>query len=158
MRRAMLALVVVLAACGGAGVGGSTPAPSSGVVEIDPDINAVAPAKVSAPQAQRWKQGKGDAPSAKGNVYVAVLVKIEAVEDADYSPYYAKIRDASGFEYDWHVIPRKEPSLGSGELAPGDSVQGWVTFEVPSASLKKLTLIYDSVFGEQIQIPLTVKK
>ena len=125
---------------------------------VDPDINDVAPARVTAPKAERWRQGKQDAKPAKGNVYVAVLVRIEAVSDADYSPYYTKVRDKDGFEYDWLVIPRKEPGLGSGELAPGDSVQGWVTFEVPSASAGSLTLVYDSLFGEQIQIPLKVTK
>ena len=161
MRRhlvAMLAAAIVASGCGTSSMPfDQGPANSEGVVVVEPNVDVAAPATVTVPKAERWKQGKGLPPPEKGNTYVAVLIKIEALADADYSPYYTKVRDADGFEYDWLVIPAKEPSLGAGELAPGDKVQGWVTFEVPSSSVKKLTLVYDSIFGEQIQIPLTIK-
>lgn len=161
---AALTLAAVVAGCNSPGSGvigppnGPTPtSPAAGaVVPVDPDINAVAPAKITVVKAQRWKQGKYDAKPDAGNVYVAVLVKITAVEDADYSPYYAKVRDGDGFEYDFLIVPAKKPSLSAGELAPGKSVQGWVTFEVPKGSTGNLTLIYDSIFGEQVDLPLKV--
>jgi hypothetical protein len=89
-------------------------------VVVEPDINAVAPAKIVVEKAERWKQAKTDAKPESGNVYVAVVVRITAVEDADYSPYYAKLRDGDGFEYDWQIFRRKNDHLGraSWGLAP----------------------------------------
>lgn len=130
-------------------------APSPGVVVVDPDPFAIAPASVTVPKFELWKQGRRDPAPDKGNVFVSALVRIEAKADSDYSPYYAKVRDGEGFEYDWLIVPRREPSLGSGELAPGDSVQGWVTFEVPRAQAGDLTFLWDSLFGEQIQVDLS---
>ena len=128
----------------------------NGVVQVEPDLSNPAPAVITVPKAERWKQGKDDAKPEKGNAYVSVLIRIEAEADSDYSPYYATLRNAQGFNYDWLVFPRREPWLASGELAPGQSVQGWVTFEVPAKDLDGLTLVYDSLFGEQVVIPLDV--
>lgn len=83
-----------------------------------------------------------------GNVLVAVLVEIEGInpDGAAYGPSFFTLRDdAQGFEY--HASPfGMEPQLqSSNDLAPGDTVRGWVNFEVPEAAAEAaapLVLIY----------------
>jgi hypothetical protein len=84
-----------------------------------------------------------------GNQFVAVLVEIEGIDadGASYNPFYFSVKDPDGFEYNFNAFG-KEPQLQSGnQLAPGDKVTGWVTFEVPKKA-KRLTLVYSpDVFG-----------
>lgn len=80
-----------------------------------------------------------------GNVFVTVLVRIEALGDVSYNPFYFDLRDGDGFEYT-HTIGR-DPSLSSGDLAAGDIVQGWLTFELPAGSEDGTTLVYDRAFA-----------
>lgn len=91
----------------------------------------------------------------KGNVFVAALVKIQAITETSYNPFNYKVRDADGFEYSISVFG-KDPALSSSNnLQPGRSVQGWVTFEVPKAASKKLTMIYaPGFFMEPVEIRL----
>lgn len=90
---------------------------------------------------------------AAGNVNVSFLIAIEGINPAgaSYNPFFFKIKDESGFEYNYSAFG-KEPQLqSSNDLAPGKIARGWMTFEVPKAS-KTLTLSYTPGFiGEPVE-------
>jgi hypothetical protein len=69
---------------------------------------------------------------AAGKRWVAVDVTITntAQEEVPYNPFYFKVKAADNTEVNI-TIGGQEPGLKSGKLAPGDSVRGWVTFEMP---------------------------
>jgi hypothetical protein len=75
-------------------------------------------------------------------------------DGATYNPFYFKARDGDGFEYSFSAFG-KDPQLKSGnDLKPGAKVQGWVTFEVPTAT-KSLTMIYAAgFFSDPVEVTL----
>lgn len=82
-----------------------------------------------------------------GNMLVTVLVRFEGLEEdgTDYGPAGFKVFDQDGFEYGIEFVGR-EPALGFGEVRSGQSVQGWITFEVPETT-SSLALAYsDTLF------------
>lgn len=89
-------------------------------------------------------------------LWVATLVEIEGINPngASYNPFYFKIRDGEGFEYNFSAFG-KEPQLqSSNDLKPGQKVKGWVTFEVPKTA-KNLTLVYSPGFmAEPVEVAL----
>lgn len=66
-----------------------------------------------------------------GNVFVLAEVVIENVDQDEipYNPFYFKVKDADGFEYN-AGISIADQSLKSGKLAKGDKARGIVLFEV----------------------------
>ena len=69
----------------------------------------------------------------KGKMYVAVLVRYDAVEDgAFHNLIWWQATDEDGSSYDASVLAPVEPGLTPGQLEAGKSTQGWVTFEVPN--------------------------
>jgi len=109
------------------------------VVEVDPAFKGD---KVFKPEA--------------GKLWVAALVEIEGInpDGASYNPFFFKVRDEQGFEYNFAAFGR-EPALKSGnDLKPGQKVKGWMTFEVPK-TVKALTLVYTPGFmGEPVEVVL----
>lgn len=89
-------------------------------------------------------------------LWVATLVEIEGINPngASYNPFYFKVRDGEGFEYNFAAFG-KEPQLqSSNDLKPGQKVKGWMTFEVPKTA-KNLTLVYTPGFlGEPVEVAL----
>jgi hypothetical protein len=71
----------------------------------------------------------------QGNTYLLVDVTVQNVDRdrAPYNPMYFKVRSKDGFEYTT-AFASPDGSLHSGELAKGESVRGWVTFEVPTSA------------------------
>ena len=111
----------------------------AGNAYAEPQLMTVAQAETWSPPADSW--WKPD----PGNAFITVLVRTQALGGISYNPYYFKLRDSSGFEYN-HTIGR-DPSLNSGDLAAGDTVQGWLTFEVPVASVDGTTLTYSQLLA-----------
>lgn len=109
------------------------------VVQVDPNVQATGLVK-----------------PATGKKWVAALVQIEGINPsgASYNPFFFKVRDSTGFEYNFSAFG-KEPALqSSNDLKPGDKVSGWVTFEVPKAATG-LILIYQAGFlSEPVQVSL----
>lgn len=67
-----------------------------------------------------------------GNRYIALDVSVQATSDrVSVSPFDFTVQDADGYVYDSTYFGR-EPALGSTDLAPGRTIRGWVTFEVPA--------------------------
>jgi hypothetical protein len=88
-----------------------------------------------------------------GNVNVSFLVAFEGINPsgASYNPFYFKVADENGFEYNFNVFG-KDPQLASGNsLQPGKIVRGWMTFEIPKTT-KTLTLTYTpNLIGEPVE-------
>jgi hypothetical protein len=82
---------------------------------------------------------------AEGNVLYTFLMEFEGI-DPDGSAYNPLdfTFTVDGTEYDWYLFG-KDPKLESGELAPGATATGWLTFEAPLAD--SVVLLYEPVSG-----------
>ncbi|MDP9369918.1 MAG: DUF4352 domain-containing protein [Chloroflexota bacterium] len=69
---------------------------------------------------------------APGKRYVAVEVTIEnrSNETLRYTPDDFQVTDSAGRAYP-AVEGGADPAITGGELAPGDAIRGWISFEVP---------------------------
>lgn len=78
-----------------------------------------------------------------GNKYIAVDVKVtnKSSSSSYVSSFSFDVKDVEGFNYDAEVFDIKEPALPSKNIANGDSIRGWVTFEVSQKS-KSLELVF----------------
>jgi hypothetical protein len=78
-----------------------------------------------------------------GNKYIAADVKVtnKSSSSTYISSFSFDVKDAEGFNYDADIFDIKEPALPSKSIANGDSVRGWVTFEVSQKS-KSLELVF----------------
>jgi hypothetical protein len=87
---------------------------------------------------------------AKGKKYVSVLARYEALEDgAAYNIIFWDALDKDGNRYEATVLGPVEPDLTVGDLASGDSVEGWVTYEVPKA-VSRLEVIESQVIEDDL--------
>lgn len=93
-----------------------------------------------------------------GQEFVAVTVNIKNTSNRNisYNPYDYKLQDSNG-----NIVTQafgsvdRDTRLSSGELAPGGTKTGSITFEVPIDD-KDLTLIYEGNFwrGKQLKFKL----
>ena len=86
-----------------------------------------------------------------GNRFVGVRLRIRNQGDAPYedSPSNgAAVVDGQDVEWDGNVFEAKEPSLGTVTIAPGDSREGWISFEVGTAPLRTFQWATNSGFGD----------
>lgn len=163
-------LVALLLACGsskssGGGQVVSTAPAGSGSA---PTAAAAAPGKVgdkvqvggtalTITKAERKAQIGDFQKASAGNTYVIVEVVVENVGTGkeSYNPFFFKVKDSEGFEYQG-TISTDAQALKSGELAAGEKARGSVVFEIKEAS-KGLVLTYDNnLFGGdpiKVQIP-----
>lgn len=97
-------------------------------------------------------------PQAEGNEFLIAEVLVENAGDAqsDYNPFYFKVKDGDGFEY--NVAFNTDPqALKSGNLAKGEKARGIVAFEVKKGAAG-LVLSYQpislSLSGTPIRVAL----
>lgn len=70
-------------------------------------------------------------PSA-GNRLVAIEVSQQALRQRkSFNFTQFKLRDRDGHDYLW-AITNSEPKFGTGTLQPGETAQGWISFQIPS--------------------------
>ena len=70
-----------------------------------------------------------------------------------YNAFYFAVQDADGYVYSTGLADADvEPRLGSGELAAGQIIRGWVTFELPESARLVSVLVESEVFGARITI------
>jgi hypothetical protein len=81
----------------------------------------------------------------EGNVLYAFLMEFEGIdpEGSSYNPLYFDLT-VNGADYNYYLFG-KEPTLGSGDLTPGATANGWLTFEAPLAAT--VLLRYEPVMG-----------
>ena len=82
---------------------------------------------------------------AEGNVLYTFLMEFEGIDPdgSSYNPLDFTLT-VDGAEGSWYLFG-KEPKLDSGDLAPGATASGWLTFEAPLADT--VTLLYEPVSG-----------
>jgi hypothetical protein len=83
---------------------------------------------------------------AEGNVVYAFQMDFEGIAPtgSSYNPLSFKLI-ANNTEYTYALLTGKEPALTSGELAPGATASGWLSFEAPLVDT--VLLRYEPVFG-----------
>lgn len=88
-----------------------------------------------------------------GRVFIVADVTLENVGDATlpYTQFDSVATDERGFTYESLALP-PEPALGSGELAPGQSVRGNLAFEVPRGQALKLIWTSPSLQGDILEV------
>lgn len=82
----------------------------------------------------------------EGNVIYAFLFEFEGLdpEGSSYNPLYFDLT-ADGVKFSAAFLGGKEPTLDSGELQPGATASGWVSFNAPLAD--EVILKYEPVMG-----------
>lgn len=92
-----------------------------------------------------------------GFQYITLDVTIlsEADEDVDANTLYATLKDANGASYNASLLGREPELPTQNNVAKGQMVRGWLTFEVPK-STTGLVFIYEPLSLEAIklQVPL----
>lgn len=104
--------------------------------------------------AEQWA-GTAQVKPRSGKVFYTVSIKIDAIKTTSFDSADFKLKDAAGHVYAWR--PGRAPHLYSGSnMTTGGTYTGWITYEIPKASLGQLTLIYKPAFltGVTITIPL----
>lgn len=87
---------------------------------------------------------------ATGKEYVIVHVKIENKGNSNlsYNPYYFKMQNSQGQQEDTTFTTiDQDTSLNSGELIPGGSVEGTLTFEETTGDSGLILIYSDSVWS-----------
>lgn len=103
------------------------------------------------------KDSLDDAPKT-GNLFLALNISIgsKASSGVDANPLYAQLNDSDGNSYDPEPFNSKTPELpAQNDIASGQSVTGWLMFEVPS-SAKGLSFVYTPIATDntEVQVPL----
>ena len=82
------------------------------------------------------------------------ITQVGISDDGDpYNPFYFAVQDTDGYVYvPGFADADVEPSFGSGELAAGQIVRGWVVFELPESARLVSVLADPEVFGAKITI------
>jgi hypothetical protein len=102
-----------------------------------------------------WTTPEAPVPPDEGRQLVSIQVRYEALQDADYSSDDDwAVRDQAGQEGDSIESP-KSPSLQGGQLAAGQTAEGWMTFSVPAGSTTLDVSYRDGMFGDEHHWTLT---
>ena len=71
----------------------------------------------------------------------------------DFNALYFAVQDSDGYVYSPGLADADvEPQFGSGELAAGQIVRGWVVFELPESARLVSVMVEAEVFGSRITI------
>ena len=81
-------------------------------------------------------------------IYATVYVRITARAQTEYSDlsYGFLAPDGTTWSRPIGAVGYRSPDLGSGDLAPGESAEGWVTIAIPPDDHDSLTLVYEGGF------------
>ena len=104
--------------------------------------------------AEQWA-GTSQVKPRSGKVFYTVSIKVDALKLTFFDSADFKLKDAAGKSYAWR--PGRAPHLYSlNNMTTGGTYTGWITYEIPKASLGKLTLVYKPAFlvGKTYTIPL----
>ncbi|MEO8274499.1 MAG: DUF4352 domain-containing protein [Chloroflexota bacterium] len=104
--------------------------------------------------AEQWA-GTSQVKPRSGKAFYTVSIKIDAIKLTSFDSANFKLKDAAGHSYVWR--PGRAPHLYSlSNMTSGGTYTGWITYEIPKASLGELTLIYKPAFlsGTTFTIPL----
>lgn len=96
-------------------------------------------------------------PGAQPSVgFAFLLLEVELMcreGEVDYSPYAFQAFDESGGLYDVAVSDSVAPGLGTGTLRPGESVRGFLAFDIPRGEVTLLMSVEDSQAVTALRVP-----
>jgi hypothetical protein len=119
----------------------AAPSLAEGAVHRIGDTAAATFYKLRVEKVEECKLREYFAPS-PGNLKIGVDVSFEGTADKDVpvNPFYAKLTDSEG--YSWtSTLAGCIPDLKSMRINTGDTVRGWITFELPKTATG-LKLVY----------------
>ncbi len=98
-------------------------------------------------RAEHWATPAGVSIEGDG-IYATVYVRITARQQTEYSHLSYGLLAADGTTWSRPIgaFGFRSPDLGSGDLAPGESAEGWVTIAIPPDGHDSLTLVYEGGF------------
>jgi hypothetical protein len=70
----------------------------------------------------------------KGTKYVGVLLQVRhepGEKEMSFDEWDWAVRDRNGFSYDELIVGQARPALSYSDIEPGQTVRGWLTFQVP---------------------------
>ncbi len=104
--------------------------------------------------AEQWA-GTSSVKPRSGKAFFTVSIRIDAIKLTSFDSADFKLKDAAGKSYAWR-IGRSPHLYDLANMTPGNNYVGWITYEIPKASLGELTLIYKPHFlvGSTFTIPL----
>ena len=134
-----------------------TPVPQPPLISPPSDSPAVGSAVEAGASTYRVNEVRDPAPweffpPDDGDRYLAADVTQMAGEDGDRSSWSNfSAQDSEGYIYDGTLWADLEPIFDSGVIGAGQTVRGWVTFEVPeSAVVITIRVRYD--YGEPVKV------
>ena len=134
-----------------------TPVPQPPLISPPSDSPAVGSTVEAGASTYRVNEVRDPAPGElippdDGNRYLAADVTQMAVEDGDISNWLNfSAQDSEGYIYDGTLWADLEPIFDIGAIGAGQTVRGWVTFEVPeSAVVITIRVRYD--YGEPVKV------
>ena len=98
--------------------------------------------KIVVTKVETWKSDSFMQPD-PGNEYLTIYMEIEATAETWVQPITAKVQARDNTTYDPTFFVARDPVLDSGQLAKGQKVAGWVTFEMPSNLRDGLVLLWE---------------
>jgi hypothetical protein len=92
-----------------------------------------------------------------GMRYASLDVSIRSADGGEhpYNPLYARIRTTDGREAR-ATYGETQPEMQSGTLAPGETVRGWLTFEIPSDA-QLATFVYEPIDLSGVRITFDLR-
>ena len=105
--------------------------------------------------AEQWP-GTTSVKPRSGKAFFTVSIRIDAIALTSWDSADFKLLDAAGKSYAWRT--GRSPHLYDGaNMTAGNNYVGWITYEIPKASLVGLTLIYKPHFltGTTFKVPVS---
>lgn len=82
-----------------------------------------------------WRSSNRSVQPKSGQEFLTVQIRIDNASGQTQAWSYVQLKAVTADGSRWDTEPNwREPKLGTGNLAPGDFVVGWVVFEVPVGS------------------------
>lgn len=106
-------------------------------------------------KAEPWPGAPGVKPRS-GKAFFTVSIRIDALLVTSFASADFKLKDAAGHTYAWRT--GRSPHLYDLQnMSAGNNYIGWITYEIPKASLIGLTLVYRPAFlgGRTFAIPVS---
>lgn len=101
--------------------------------------------KIVVNNAEQWNNYNKISSPKQGFIYYVVNVTVfNVTSEIKYvNPFGFKLKDSDGYTYSYSPLFGVEPTLGDGNMRPGDKMRGYISFEVLK-SAKNFSIIYSS--------------